>query len=1378
MEQFWMSYVPRYVVDDFMAHPGENPTGREQQFNTVILFADISGFTALSEALGEQGQTGTEELTTLLNSYFQPMIDLIQSYGGIIGKFGGDSITALFRYTKRTQTTTTRRATRCALMMQSRMSHYTTMQTSAGTFSLTIRIGLAMGPVRCAIVGHLAIRLEYLIMGNVLSLAAHAEHQACIGQVIVHTDILPFITQPGTASSTYAVCSENKPNAASLQNTYVCLSHMQHRVPRRALPPLPATTPHRVRLLLEAFHHPAIALRLSKGQRDLINEHRRVTVMFVQFEDFDYDHDPDVINKLQHYFFNIFLIVWRYDGYLRQIEMGDKGSKYIVLFGAPVAHENDAERALRCALELQNIGNIPTAIGISTGFAYCGLIGSETRQEYTIVGDTVNLAARLMQAAQRSQIIVCNDTYIAAHRRLSPDTFAWQCLAPLIVKGKSEPVPAYALCGLQQSAHTTVYPFADDEPMVGRQAEMHHVENIFATIKNNRGHILGITAEAGMGKSRLAAEIVHAAKQQDIACYSGACLSYATTASYLVWQELMRDIVGIPPYSDVPTQIQHIQTYLTALNPHYLQRMPLLSTIFNLPIPDNELTRPLDPRMRKTSLESLLVDCVRQQANTKPLMLLLEDCHWIDPLSHDLLEAIARSIIDRPVLIVVVYRPPESTPVQLRITHLAHFSELRLHELTMQEGTQLIDLKLQHLYGHNGKEAPSDHKHEHEHATLASHVIERIIERAQGNPFYIDEMLKLLYNHGLQPTDTDALDTLELPDSLHCLITSRIDQLQEGPKTTLKVASVIGRRFYAGWLWRVYPQLGTPELIHDSLTHLNRLELTLLSKTNPELEYLFKHMLTHEVAYASLSVATRAMLHEQVGTLIEHLYPDDIDSWIDTLAYHYGQSNNIEKQRIYLRRAGSAAQAAHAHDTAITYYQRLLHLLPEEEQVDILLELGSIWEFISNWDEAQAHYWLALALALNLKDQHAQSRCEYAMGWLCYLKGIYEDALNWFEHAGTRFTAIGDQTGFVHVLRALGNVLLTQSNHERAMDCFQRCHQLATDLGDQREATHAIANIGHIYFHQGDYPRTLECYEKWLYLAIELGDQQQVGYMLGAMGQVYWSMGNSQGAIFCYEQQVRIATDIGDRRLLSIACGKMAEVYGHTGHLEHSLACLLRCLHIGVEIGDRLMMMIGIGYIAELYTLKKRYDEAEQFYQRATKLGRHLNVMYHVCDFLSFQALMYWFQQRYTEAWVHNAEAHTIATDIGHKDIQFMTHVLGINLSVALEQIDSAKAISLFEHMLQDWTEPVQQATLHHEIWMLDQSREEHRQQAIALYQDMPTRALRIEYRYRYYDLTGEMLPNTLDLPELPDIVTHDPISLDLLLEHVDKLILEECMYV
>jgi class 3 adenylate cyclase len=178
MEQPWTAYVPRCVVEDFLAHPSDNPVGREQRFMAVVMFADISGFTALSEALGQAGRTGTEELTMLLNGYFAPMISLIQSYGGMIGKFGGDALTVLFRFTAETRIATIRRAISCALTMQAQMPHYANMRTSAGRFSLAIKIGLAEGPVLWTIIGDPALRLEYVFMGKVLTHAARAQTMA------------------------------------------------------------------------------------------------------------------------------------------------------------------------------------------------------------------------------------------------------------------------------------------------------------------------------------------------------------------------------------------------------------------------------------------------------------------------------------------------------------------------------------------------------------------------------------------------------------------------------------------------------------------------------------------------------------------------------------------------------------------------------------------------------------------------------------------------------------------------------------------------------------------------------------------------------------------------------------------------------------------------------------------------------------------------------------------------------------------------------------------------------------------------------------------------------------------------------------------------
>src|SRR5687767_1824199 len=191
MNSLWQSYVPRYVAHDLVLHPDTCPVGREQRFDAVALFADVSGFTAMSEALGRSGRAGTEELTEILNAYFGPMIALIHSFGGIIGKFGGDAMTVLFPYTPRTQAATVRRAIQGALDMQAGMHRYAAIPTSAGTFSLAMKAGLAQGPVLCTTVGDPDIRLEYLIAGSVLDRCADAEHYAARGEVVAHAELLP-----------------------------------------------------------------------------------------------------------------------------------------------------------------------------------------------------------------------------------------------------------------------------------------------------------------------------------------------------------------------------------------------------------------------------------------------------------------------------------------------------------------------------------------------------------------------------------------------------------------------------------------------------------------------------------------------------------------------------------------------------------------------------------------------------------------------------------------------------------------------------------------------------------------------------------------------------------------------------------------------------------------------------------------------------------------------------------------------------------------------------------------------------------------------------------------------------------------------------------
>ena len=203
-------------------------------------------------------------------------------------------------------------------------------------------------------------------------------------------------------------------------------------------------------------------------------------------------------------------------------------------------------------------------------------------------------------------------------------------------------------------------------------------------------------------------------------------------------------------------------------------------------------------------------------------------------------------------------------------------------------------------------------------------LVEQVTTKAQGNPFYIEELINFMHDRGLNPHDPAAFQMLELPDSLYSLVMSRIDQLREDEKTTLKVASVIGRLFKARWLWESYPQLGAPELVKGYLKTLSSLDLTPLDRPEPELEYFFKHNITQAVAYDSLAFATREQLHEGVGQFIERAYADRLSQYVDILAHHYGHSRNVAKQRHYFRQAGDAAKAAYANEAAIDYYQRFI----------------------------------------------------------------------------------------------------------------------------------------------------------------------------------------------------------------------------------------------------------------------------------------------------------------------------------------------------------------------------------------------------------------------------------------------------------------------
>jgi adenylate cyclase len=1336
MASAWLSFVPGYIADDVRKRPSESPVGREWRFEAVTLFADISGFTPMSEALAQLGRAGAEELTTILNGYFSLMIHLAHLAGGVVGKFGGDAMVVLFRYNEHDQRIVAQRAIQCALDMQSAMASYNTIPTGVGTFSLAMKIGMATGPVFCTTLGDPAIHLEYLVAGAAIDCCASAEHHATAGEIAAHNSLLTLLDRSHSVARGAQFGSITRQwRPAPLEP--VLQAEMPAEISKAAVD------------MLARYLHPTIAQRLRAGQLGFINEHRTISVLFVGFDEFAYDN-PQVGADLQAYFSTVVRIVQRYDGYLNRIDTGDKGSRYIVVFGAPVSHENDEERAVSCALELQHSSRLPIRIGMNTGSAYCGLVGSATRQEYTVMGDAVNLAARLMQAAQAGQVLVGPETW----RRTAAD-FIWQPLAPLTVKGKTSPITAYMLRGVSLTPSLQLQEPAHQLPLIGRSHELQAAQKQLELALQGHGQVIGVHGEAGIGKSRLAAEITRLAAEHGFVCYSGACQSYGTSSSYLVWRAIWQQFFGVDSAWAPAAQALHIQAELGALDLRLVVRLPLLDAVFNLDIPDNDITRALEPQMRADLLRSLLLECLRRRAGKAQLFLLLEDCHWIDPLSRELLETIGRSMADIPLVLLVLYRQGDEghSPIDWA-AQVAYARQIQLFELAPAEVTQFTMTKLEQVFGSQSE--------------IPTRIIEQLNAKAQGNPFYLEELVNLLRDRGLDLHTAQAQDAIELPDTLHRLILSRIDRLSESEQMTLKIASVIGRRFKASWLWNYYPAIGKPDMVLRSLKRLSELNLTPMDTTVSEPEYQFKHILTQEVTYESLAFATRTTLHERVGQYIEQAYADATAHYLDMLAYHYGRSRNTAKQRIYFRQAGDAAKAGYANQAAIDYYERLMPLLQPQEQGQVMYELGDIWQLTGDWGKAESIYRQVLSHPQAADNPASQAWCQLGLGTLLSQTQASQEALALLEAAQAAFEQLEDQQGLSRTLQQLSMAHSHHGNYTSALSYAERQRRLASQAGDQRGLGIALGNIGAVHIRQGDLTRALEYFEQQLDIVTSAGFQQSAIFASSDLAGLYWQQGDVHRALEYLQRALVAASAIGYYQAIGFLIGNAGELYRERGAYERALDCYRRGLQIATDLGDWLTILPIVINIATVYTSQGRYQEAESLYRRVVELASTTQDPYWFCENLYQLAELRARQQYYDEAQSLNEQALLTVAQVERRDITVQAQLLSIRLAAALHQIDVQTAVGRLATLTEEWQEPQEQADALYCIWQIDNTQEQARRAAAELYLRLYEHVPSAKHRQRYAELTGLALPEPPPLPPLPEHIVETDMSLAALLARID----------
>ncbi|MEW6685583.1 MAG: adenylate/guanylate cyclase domain-containing protein [Candidatus Edwardsbacteria bacterium] len=874
----------------------------------AVLVADISGFTTLSEKLSHRGRAGAEEVTEIINRFFSPLVKIVFRHGGDLLRFSGDALAATFSEIPSVKESKELRAVLTAWKIQDFLKNFPEVETSVGAFPLSMHFAIHSGKTLGIELGTPEIDLEYALVGPEINHLITLEEKSALGEILFSETIFKKVKSEVKAEEKEKGIYQLKEVSERQEIPEVSLIE---RIPK-GIENLVSEIER-----LKAHLPPGLFEKIKSDPKSerIYGEHRRVTTLFLNLWGLNYEKDLKAAENLQAYFSEVQGIVQKYEGTIDKIDFTRQGERIMILFGAPVAHENDEERASLCGLEIlsgvwaKTLG-IPQKIGINSGYVFAGNIGSKTRQEYTVMGDEVNIAARLMETAKKSELLVTESVWAKIKKK-----FETQKEKPITVKGKTEPLEVYQVTKEKVGIEDIFARWmSESKILVGREKEQSILSEIVEKVLAGRGQIVSITGEAGIGKSRLVRELSQKWMSQGYTVFGGNCQSYGSSIFYLPWAELMEDYLGIKKVDSPEEKRKKIEKNMVIVNPKLSEWTPIIGELLNVPIEETSLTKSLDAKLRQQRLFDITLEMLTWGAAQEPLMLILEDLHWADTTSLEMLNYIGRNIANKRILIALVYRSLEG---KWEFREKEHHTEIALPEFTSDESKKLAATLLT-VEG------------------MPKEIEEFISKKTQGNPFFIEEVIKSLIERGVIKKEDGllklqtGLDKLEIPDTIQGVIMSRLDRLSAETKNVLQVASVLGRQFNYSLLEGIYPKR---EGLKEHLQTLNRLDLILLEPAN---QYLFKHIMTQEVAYESLSFGRRRELHIIAGEYIEGIQEKNIEEAYGILTHHFYQGRSWEKAFYYAIEAGDKAKKVYANQEALNYYDKALEVFDQMGEEGLL----------------------------------------------------------------------------------------------------------------------------------------------------------------------------------------------------------------------------------------------------------------------------------------------------------------------------------------------------------------------------------------------------------------------------------------------------------
>jgi class 3 adenylate cyclase/predicted ATPase len=796
-------------------------------------------------------------------------------------------------------------------------------------------------------------------------------------------------------------------------------------------------------------------------------ERRQVTVVFADISGFtalserlDAEEVASVVNDCMK---ELVDAVYQYEG------MVDKfiGDCIMAVFGAPIALEDDAERALRASLAMRKrleafnrrwIDKLKEPlslhIGINSGTVIAGNVGNDLRMSYTVMGDTVNVASRLESAATQGQIFVSQSTH-----RLTSGAFQFRPLDPISVKGKRELLTVYELIDAKIQPDKIRGVEGLVSPLVGREWESKVIRKAVAATKLGHSAIVLVYGDAGVGKSRLLTE-VQGCESEGVTWLEGRCFASTQTLSYAPILDLIRRRSGITNEQTIEEQQSALRRHVAADFPAEPEVYSILAQLLALPLSDadTELIKALKGEEFRARFFSIIEQRLLALSEKQPVVLLIEDLHWADQSTIDLLAYVLPLVKRTRFTFIGVSRlrhEPENLwnkldPVLEELRE--HLVEVPLKSLSAEASRTLV----KELLG--GADLPE---------SLAA----EILDKSEGNPFFLEEVLRSLIEsgglvlEGEKWTVTPLIGKSRVPDTLQGVLLSRLDRLSEELKQLVQKAAVIGRVF----LYRILEKVAGPNTALDNqLANLETSDLVHERCRLPEIEYIFKHALTQEVAYQTLLAPARKALHQEVGAALESVFGDRLKEFAGVLAYHYFSAESWEKALQYASQSARAASRVEAYPETRGHCRRALECLRHleetrghhEQRVDLTIQLVDASFTAESPEKLLASLAEAETIAKSMEDSVRLVRVQLRTGRVHYNWGRLREAIGYFQRVLAVAPDLRDPELMALPRSIIGQALSVQGHFKKALEFLDEAIPLLEAAKEQHEMLMAYSYRG------------------------------------------------------------------------------------------------------------------------------------------------------------------------------------------------------------------------------------------------------------------------------------------------------------------------------